>query len=175
MYIMPVLHVAHTQWVYRQCQQKKNVIDVQTDVGMKNDKDVGWQKKEMLSTMMAFVISIVRVDNWNDGVCNFNCPSGQFVKWEFANSGSGLFECVNCPQPKGNVHFSSEEYCHACKNTLQGSGYYCADCGATGQYAENVSKQECDRCNNRYFNEEINKCLLCPSELQATSDGLGCE
>ena len=110
----------------------------------------------------------------NNGICNYNCPTGQLVRWSFANSGSGLFECVNCPAAKQYITFTSEEYCHMCPNTIQGGGYYCADCAITNTHYEKVSQEECKRCSNRYFNETDQKCYLCPSGKKASEDGLSC-
>ncbi|MGN1091046.1 MAG: hypothetical protein ACI4RJ_00935, partial [Alphaproteobacteria bacterium] len=108
----------------------------------------------------------------NNGICNYNCPAGQFVA---SNEGVGQWRCANCPAIGSHLRpFSTTQQCHSC-----GSNYYanstgerCAEC--TNTFLTSVPKSECDRCPNRYFDEVAQKCYLCPTGQKASDDGLSC-
>ena len=110
----------------------------------------------------------------NNGVCNYACTNGTFATHSVSN---GIDACMPCP-PINGFYFqrtTTEAACHSCgQQYVYSPEKWCLGCfSANNSYASNVSKTECKRCTNRYFDEETSKCLLCNGTV--TNGGLGCE
>lgn len=110
-----------------------------------------------------------------NGVCNWACQEGMYASSNV--SGAGDYKCLKCPGIKGYNHqrLTTAGICHTC-----GEGYFyinakwCVGCQFNSYLAEASSKEECDLCSNRYFNETDQKCYICPAGKKAAPDGLSC-
>ena len=51
---------------------------------------------------------------------------------------------------------------------------FCIECTNSSRYGESKSKDECDRCPNRYYDMNAQRCYICPAGQKATADGLSC-
>ena len=103
----------------------------------------------------------------NNGVCDYTCAPGEVLHiWQ------GQRDCVKC----GQAYQTTEGLCHTmCGNGYYYTGQFCLVCSSVASYGTSISKDECSRCSNRYFDIADQKCYLCPKGKHATSDGYGCE
>ncbi|MGN1091857.1 MAG: Tfp pilus assembly protein FimT/FimU [Alphaproteobacteria bacterium] len=109
-----------------------------------------------------------------DGTCNHNCTTGQLF---INDTQTGINKCVACPAGNEGKGVTTPADCHSCGNNYI-IGYYnnnnCWECSASHPNARSRTKEECDRCPNRYFDETSQLCELCPTGKKASADGLSC-
>ncbi len=98
------------------------------------------------------------------------CPDGQL----FARS-----QCYDCELTMGHP-FTSVEECRLCGDeyyfapyTWDGPNNVCFGCYR--YQSVTAPREECLRCSNRYYEEESQKCVMCPSGQFTNSEGNGCE
>lgn len=78
------------------------------------------------------------------------------------NVHQGQRRCEACPGVGQSVRaLSTAEQCHRCGDNYYAAqrGEFCVECTHSGGF-NNVSREECDRCSNRYWNEEMSRCLI---------------
>jgi hypothetical protein len=101
------------------------------------------------------------------------CKAGEYVS---------KGKCYSCTD--GTHRTTTKDACFACPTGTrmwrEGGGTYniCIDCNDSQTFDKTFTKEECERCPNRYFkknsNNEKGACSLCPSNSHPNADHNGC-